>query len=329
MKRDFPEGFKLTDLGPLPEEWEVVWLGEVFAIQQGKALSQKKNKGLRPRPFLRTSNVYWDGINLSHLDEMDFSEEEELKYALQAGDLLVCEGGEVGRTALWEGQLPGVYYQNHLHRLRTLSSNVDPRFVHYWMQAAFTLLNLYLGTSNKTTIPNLSRSRLARLPIPLPPLSEQRAIAYVLRTVQRAKEATEGVIAAARELKKSLMRHLFTYGPASLDQAAQVPLKETEIGPIPAHWQVVRLGKVADVDWGNTKLTKAIYKPMGYPAFSATGQDGFTDFYEHEGDAIIVSAIGARCGKCFFATGQWTAIKNTIIVRPIERFTDALFLFFI
>ncbi|RTG91867.1 restriction endonuclease subunit S [Thermus scotoductus] len=80
--------FKETELGPLPEEWRVVRLGEVFDIQQGKALSRKKDKGLRPRPFLRTANVFWGRLDLSNLDQMDFSEEEEKKYALKPGDLL-------------------------------------------------------------------------------------------------------------------------------------------------------------------------------------------------------------------------------------------------
>ncbi len=245
-RSDIPPGYRMTELGPLPEEWRVVRLGEVFDIQQGKALSRKKDKGLRPRPFLRTANVFWGRLDLSNLDQMDFSEEEEKKYALKPGDLLVCEGGDVGRTAIWEGQLKNVYYQNHLHRLRAKSQDVEPRVVMYWMQASMTLLGLYLGTSNKTTIPNLSRSRLASFAIPLPPLPEQRAIAYVLRTVQESKEATERVITVLRELKKSLMRHLFTYGPVPVDAIERVELQETEIGPLPAHWRVVRLREVVE-----------------------------------------------------------------------------------
>jgi type I restriction enzyme S subunit len=247
----------MTELGPLPKEWRVVRLGEVFDILQGKSLSAKQNKGVRPRPFLRTSNVYWGYLDLSKLDVMDFTEEEEQKFALQYGDLLVCEGGDVGRTAMWEGQMQGVYYQNHLHRLRTRDNNVHPVFVMYWLQAAFTLLNLYSGLSNKTTIPNLSQGRLAAFPIPLPPLPEQRAIAHVLRTVQRAKEATEGVIAALKELKKSLMQHLFTYGPVPIDQTDQVRLKETEIGPLPEEWEVVSLGELFEIQQGKALSPRA------------------------------------------------------------------------
>lgn len=201
---------KETEIGPLPAHWQVVRLGKVFDIQQGKALSRKKDQGIRPRPFLRTANVHWGYIDLSTLDFMDFTPEEERKYALQEGDLLVCEGGDIGRSAIWENEVSGIYYQNHLHRLRRKTENVEPRFYMYWLQAALTLLGLYRGTGNKTTIPNLSRTRLGAFAIPLPPLPEQQEIARILQAVDRRIQAEEQHKQALETLFKTLLHDLMT-----------------------------------------------------------------------------------------------------------------------
>lgn len=93
--------------------------------------------------------------------------------------------------------------------------------------------------------PRTSWSSLRAFKVPLPTLPEQRAIAHVLQTVQQAREAIERVIAAARELKRSLLRYLFTYGPVPVEEADKVPLKETEIGAVPEHWRVAPVGSVS------------------------------------------------------------------------------------
>ena len=92
--------------------------------------------------------------------------------------------------------------------------------------------------------PNISQTVLRAFELPLPPLPEQRAIAEVLRTVQEAKEACERVLVATRQLKQSFLHHLFTYGPVHFPNAAQVPLKNTEVGPMPEHWAAVSIGDI-------------------------------------------------------------------------------------
>ena len=226
------------------EVWTWRPLGELFEIGAGKTMSAAARNGVDKAPFLRTSNVLWDEIDLSSVDEMAIPEHELSAKLLRRGDLLVCEGGEIGRAAIWDGQVETMSFQNHLHRLRPIDPDIEPRFYVFFLQSAFTQLGIFEGAGNKTTIPNLSRSRLAGLDVPQPPLDEQQAISAALGQVRQAIQAQGQSIAVAAELKHSAMQTLFTRG---LRGEAQ---KETEIGPVPESWEYTELGDLAEIAYG-------------------------------------------------------------------------------
>lgn len=227
-----------SEIGEFPSSWEIDRVDSAFDIQQGKQVSKRNRDGEHQRPFLRTKNVFWNRLELTDLDEMHFSEAEQSRLELCANDLLVCEGGSIGRTALWNNEVDGCFHQNHLHRLRAKGGKVDPQFGVYWFWYAFDVAKLYIGRGNVTTIPNLSQSKLAELPMAFPPLPEQKKIVRVLSLVQRAIGAQERIIQITTELKKTLMHKFFTEGLRNESQ------KQTEIGPIPESWEVKAVGEM-------------------------------------------------------------------------------------
>ena len=90
----------------------------------------------------------------------------------------------------------------------------------------------------------------------------------------------------------------------------------------------VQLQDVLDIQWGDTKTTKASYVPDGYLAYSATGPDGFLEKFDYDREGIVLSAIGANCGSTFFASGKWSCIKNTIRILPKNDDIDLKFFFY-
>ena len=210
-------------------------LGELFEIGAGKTMSADARSGVYKIPFLRTSNVLWDETDLSSVDEMSIPDHELPAKLLQPGDLLVCEGGEIGRAAIWNGEVEPMSFQNHLHRLRPIAKDVEPRFYVYFLQSAFTQLGIFEGAGNRTTIPNLSRSRLAALEVPLPTIDEQRAIVTILGLLRKAIVTHDKLMALARDLKYATARKLFSRG---LREEVQ---KKTEIGPVPKSWKLCPL----------------------------------------------------------------------------------------
>lgn len=228
------------------EAWPWRPLGEMFEIGAGKTMSAAARNGTDKTPFLRTSNVLWDEIDLSSVDEMAIPDHELPAKLLCRGDLLVCEGGDIGRAAIWSGEVETMSFQNHLHRLRPIVEEVEPRFYVYFLQSAFTQLGIFEGAGNKTTIPNLSRSRLAGLEVPQPKIDEQLAIVAALSRVREAIKTHHQSAELAQELKRAAMQLLFTRGLRSEAQ------KETEIGPVPESWVIEEINEHFSVISGGT-----------------------------------------------------------------------------
>lgn len=226
--------------------WNWRPLGELFEIGAGKTMSAAARAGADKVPFLRTSNVLWDEIDLTQVDEMSISPTELVDKSLKAGDLLVCEGGDIGRSAVWDGRVPVMSFQNHLHRLRAIQDDVDARFYVYFLQSAFTQLGIFEGAGNKTTIPNLSRNRLAALDVPHPPKPEQQSVAQALAKVREAVTMHDEATSTALELKRAVMSDLFTRGLRG------EPQKETEIGLMPESWSPRTILDLCEIWSGGT-----------------------------------------------------------------------------
>lgn len=194
------------------DAWRTAKLGDVCEIQLGKMLSPISKTGKNSRPYLRNANVQWNRFDLSDVSQMDFTEEEEQKFRLTRGDVLVCEGGEPGRAAVWDDQLTPCYYQKALHRLRPISNHVDPRFIMYrlWLGG---LQGEFINSHAKTTIAHLPAVRLAQLRIKLPPLFEQKRIVDTLNeqieSIVRARKAADEQLAAAKTLPVAYLREVF------------------------------------------------------------------------------------------------------------------------
>jgi type I restriction enzyme S subunit len=204
------EATKLTEIGEMPQNWQMVRLGEVFITQLGKMLSPKAKVGKSPKPYMRNANVQWGYVDCSEVFKMDFDERESKKFRLEHGDILVCEGGEVGRTAIWRNELPECYFQKAIHRLRPRNGQILPTFFLYHMERAFLYENIYGVAGTETTIAHLPQDKLVSMFIPKPSLEEQQVITQILKACDACILTLQREIKLLEELFRALLEELMT-----------------------------------------------------------------------------------------------------------------------
>lgn len=191
-----------------PMGWEVVRFERIGSSRLGKMLDKKKALGTCQFHYLANFNVQWGRFELRDLRKMDFNEDDREEFDLQNGDLLICEGGEVGRTAIWRCERENVFFQKALHRVRLNPSMGIPEFFQYYMW--FMAKNGgFRDFTNTSTIAHLTGVKLKRLPVPLPPLTLQRRFAAILESIERQKAAMRAHLAELDTLFASLQSRAF------------------------------------------------------------------------------------------------------------------------
>ena len=240
-------------LGEVPAHWDIAPVYARYEVALGKMLDAKRVTGKSSGRYVRNVDVQWDVVNVDNLPEMDFPFSERHRYLLRAGDLLVCEGGEVGRTAIWGGELDECFYQKAIHRVRPWAESENPRFF-YFLMYALAKGGVFTAGGNPNTIDHLTAVQLRHYRVPFPAKAEQRVIAAFLDRETAKIDALvarkERLIELLQEKRTALITRAVTRG---LDP--NVPMKDSGVewlGKIPAQWEPVRLWRLCSTTSGAT-----------------------------------------------------------------------------
>lgn len=186
--------------------WEYKKLGEICSSDLGKTLNKSKDVG-NMRPYLCAINILWDSIDLTTLKEACFKDDEIDRYTVKYGDLLICEGGDTGRAAIWDRKEP-ILYQNALHRLR-FKEDVDARFIMYNLWHKKQIGEIDHKYSKGVTILHLVKSALLSISILLPPKSTQLAIVSELDKINELIRLKKEQLKDFDNLAQSLFYEMF------------------------------------------------------------------------------------------------------------------------
>lgn len=191
------------------KDWQQFRFSDITTSRLGKMLDAKQQTGKCSYPYLANFNVQWFRFELNKLNVMDFNEEDRKEFELIDGDLLVCEGGEIGRCAVWHNQYQPCFFQKALHRVRCNREIVLPDYMAYWFKYNCDHNGFSDIEGAKATIAHLPGAKLKNLMVTVPLLSLQNEFTIFVKQVNKSKVAVQKALDEAQTLFDSLTQQYF------------------------------------------------------------------------------------------------------------------------
>ena len=189
--------------------WPQYIFSDITTSRLGKMLDAKQQTGMCQYPYLANFNVQWFRFELDNLNEMDFNEADRIEFELRDGDLLVCEGGEIGRCAVWHNEIQPCYFQKALHRVRCKKEIVLPDYLAWWFKYNCDNKGFAAIEGAKATISHLPGAKLKALLVSVPPIEQQNQFAAFVKQTEKIKATISRSLEKLETLKKALMQEYF------------------------------------------------------------------------------------------------------------------------
>ena len=190
-------------------KWECRKFSDITASRLGKMLDTKHQTGTCQYSYLANFNIQWFGFELKNLNKMDFNEKDREEFCLEDGDLLVCEGGEIGRCAVWHNQVENCFFQKALHRVRCNQEIILPDYLAWWFKYNCDHGGFVAIEGAKATISHLTGAKMKMLNVTVPPIGLQKQFTSFVNQVDKSKVAVQKALDETQILFDSLMQKYF------------------------------------------------------------------------------------------------------------------------
>lgn len=299
-------------IGEVPKHWEVGKLKHCSHIVLGKMLMTSPPRGSEGsytlEKYLKSKNVGWLQLFLEedNIDEMWFNQYEKSIYKLQENDIVMNEGGDIGKVSCWRGTDFDCYIQNSINKITADYNRVDAGFLCYWLYN-LSSLGYFWSIVSQISIAHLTKEKLSNSPVVLPPITEQVAIATYLDThcakIDNLISIQQKRIALLQELKQSVITHAVTKG---LNPNVEMKQSGVEwIGDVPKHWELVRTRYLCNLCTGSKDTINRVDDGK-YPFYVRSPKVERIDTYSFDGEAILMAGDGVGAGKVFhYAVGKF------------------------